>query len=355
MESRCFTQTRHLVAIARRPVGSSRTLTRSVRALGRFLPTWSARIGQLAVPAVDEHGEPYGGGPAEVVHRVERGPDRAAGEEHVVDEHHDLAVDAAGRHLGLVRARGSGCLRRSSRYIVTSSLPTATATPSTAGDPLGDPAGEGHPAGGDAEQDEVVGALVALEDLVGDAGQCPGDVTGVEDDARVGHVAAARTSFSASRDGSLKDVDRRRLYLFADRARPPVRSAFQAQRSRMATTPWPPAAQIEISARPEPRSASSLAATGMIRPPVAANGCAAASEEPLTLSFSRSIEPSGRVEAETLLAEHRVLPGRERRQHLRREGLVDLVEVEVLEGQAVAGQHPRDGVRRGHQQALVRR
>ena len=30
-----------------------------------------------------------------------------------------------------------------------------------------------------------------------------------------------------------------------------------------------------------------------MRPPVAANGWAAASEPPLTLSFSRSIEPSG--------------------------------------------------------------
>ena len=31
----------------------------------------------------------------------------------------------------------------------------------------------------------------------------------------------------------------------------------------------------------------------MIRPPVAANGCAAASDEPMTLSKSWSIEPSG--------------------------------------------------------------
>ena len=31
----------------------------------------------------------------------------------------------------------------------------------------------------------------------------------------------------------------------------------------------------------------------MIRPPVAANGCPAASDEPLTFSFVRSIEPSG--------------------------------------------------------------
>src|SRR6476619_8382286 len=68
----------------------------------------------------------------------------------------------------------------------------------------------------------------------------------------------------------------------------------RGQRSRMATTPWPPAAQVEIRPRPlPPFSASSLASTLTIRPPVAANGWPAASEEPLTFSLARSIEPSG--------------------------------------------------------------
>ena len=57
---------------------------------------------------------------------------------------------------------------------------------------------------------------------MGDAAQGPGDVTGVEDGAAVVGAAGAgtgcgwwqaqafgcQTSFSASRDGSLKDVDR---------------------------------------------------------------------------------------------------------------------------------------------------
>src|SRR5690606_1950107 len=43
--------------------------------------------------------------------------------------------------------------------------------------------------------------------------------------------------------------------------------------SRIATTPWPPAAQIEMRARePGPFSATSLAAVATMRPPVAANG-----------------------------------------------------------------------------------
>src|SRR5205085_3477299 len=66
-----------------------------------------------------------------------------------------------------------------------------------------------------------------------------------------------------------------------------------ASRSRIAATPWPPAAQIEINPRPEPFSASSFASGATVRPPVAPNGWPAASEEPFTFSLSRSIEPSG--------------------------------------------------------------
>ena len=40
----------------------------------------------------------------------------------------------------------------------------------------------------------------------------------------------------------------------------------------MATTPCPPAAQIEIKARPWPFKRKSLAAVAKIRPPVAAKG-----------------------------------------------------------------------------------
>ena len=78
---------------------------------------------QLAVAAVDQHGELDGPRPAEVVERVEGGPDGAAGEQDVVDEHDDLAVDAAGRDVGGSSAR-AGRSRRSSRYIVTSREPT---------------------------------------------------------------------------------------------------------------------------------------------------------------------------------------------------------------------------------------
>ena len=89
-----------------------------------------------------------------------------------------------------------------------------------------------------------------------------------------------------------------------------------------------------------------------MRPPVAANGWPAASEEPLTLSLARSIEPSGSSRPRHCLQNAGVLPGGQRGQHGDGEGLVDLVEVEVLQRQLVAGQQARHGVHRCHQQAV---
>ena len=59
------------------------------------------------------------------------------------------------------------------------------------------------------------------------------------------------------------------------------------------------------------------------------------------------------VEAEALAAELGVLPRRERRQDLGGERLVDLEEVEVLEGEAGALEHPRDRVGGRHEQPVV--
>ena len=76
-----------------------------------------------------------------------------------------------------------GWRRRSSRYIVTSSVPVGTSTPSTRAMRSASRVARWVPRGRDAEQDEVGGALVALQQLVGDPGQRPGDVVGVEDGA----------------------------------------------------------------------------------------------------------------------------------------------------------------------------
>ncbi len=132
-----------------------------------------------------------------------------------------------------------------------------------------------------------------------------------------------------------------------------ARAATADQRSTIATTPWPPAAQTEISARPEPFSASILAAVARMRPPVAANGWPAASDRAVDVQLVAVDRAQRPVEAEVRLAELSVFPGSERGEHLRGERLVDLEEVEVVERQARAGEHLRDGVDRGHQQPLV--
>src|SRR5439155_8087703 len=58
------------------------------------------------------------------------------------------------------------------------------------------------------------------------------------------------------------------------------------------------------------------------------------------------------VQAQAFLGVGRVFPGFEGGQDLGGERFVDLVEVEVLEGQAGAGEHAGDGVHGGHEQTL---
>src|SRR5690606_4124727 len=60
-----------------------------------------------------------------------------------------------------------------------------------------------------------------------------------------------------------------------------------------------------------------------------------------------------RLQAQLVPAELRILPGLERAQHLRREGLVDLVEIEVLQRQVVALEQLRHRPAGRHQQALA--
>src|SRR4051794_39850226 len=103
-------------------------------------------------------------------------------------------------------------------------------------------------------------------------------------------MVVPKDEFAKSRYQSLTGVDS----LTGVGSLPGVPGVSGGQDSRIATTPWPPAAQMEINPRfPGPASCSILASEATIRPPVAANGCPAASEEPLTLSLDRSIAPSG--------------------------------------------------------------
>ena len=71
----------------------SRTCTTSSRVRGEGLARVVGVDGQLAVAAVHEHGQLDARGPAEVDQLVEGGAHGAAGEEHVVHQHHRAAVD----------------------------------------------------------------------------------------------------------------------------------------------------------------------------------------------------------------------------------------------------------------------
>ncbi len=159
--------------------------------------------------AVDEDGELHRAGAADVVQRVEGGADGAAGEEHVVDEDDQPAVDAVTGDLGA----GEGARRVHAQVVAVHGDVERADRDLALGDLLqlvGEPPGEEDAAGRDAEEHHVVGALGAFDDLVGDAGQDPGDVGTLENGPRIGVrargrvlllVHTKRTSFSASRDG----------------------------------------------------------------------------------------------------------------------------------------------------------
>jgi hypothetical protein len=171
---------------------------------------------------VDQDGELDRPGPPDVVQRRERRPHGAPGEQHVVDQDHEAAVDALRWDVGGLEGAG----RAQAEVVAVHRRvqgPDGDPPSLHRGDALGEAAGQSHTAGGDAEQDEVVGGLGSLEDLVPDPGQCPGDVVGVEhvaSDGRGGRSVGggcrpgllgarhASTSFPASPDGSLKDVCR---------------------------------------------------------------------------------------------------------------------------------------------------
>ena len=110
----------------------------------------------------------------------------------------------------------------------------------------------------------------------------------------------------------------------------------------------------------QPASAAAFAAAASrasprIRVPVAANGWPTATLPPLTLSLLRSIEPIARSRPSRSRQNLLRLPRFQRRERLRGERFVDLVEVEVLEREVRFGEHRRHGVRGRHQQALPSR
>ena len=73
-------------------ISSTRTSTRSPRAVGRFFPHVVGPDRQLAVAAIRQHGELHTARAAVVEQGVDRGAHGAAGVEHVVDQHDGRAA-----------------------------------------------------------------------------------------------------------------------------------------------------------------------------------------------------------------------------------------------------------------------
>ena len=144
------------------------------------------------------------GRPAEVDDRVERGADGPAREQDVVDEDHRLGLDGerdvrSADHRGPAHAQVVAVERdveRADRQRGAVDL----------GDLRGQAVREADAAGAQADERQILGAAVLLEDLVGDAGEGPVE-RGLVEDLRLLPVpwcgAAHLLSLRASR-GSLK-------------------------------------------------------------------------------------------------------------------------------------------------------
>ena len=136
--------------------------------------------------AVDEHCELDARGPAVVEERLDRGADRAAGVEDVVDEHDRAAVE---REVELRRAderlRGERRLAAADGDVVAVEGDVDGAERGLDSGALGDQAREPprkrDAAGLDPDEREVVELRVALDDLVGDSRKGSPQPIGVEE------------------------------------------------------------------------------------------------------------------------------------------------------------------------------
>ena len=161
---------------------------------------------QLAVATVDEDGELHPRGAPVLEQGVDRGADRAAGEEDVVDEHDRLALErevelgAADDRLRVERRPAAA-----DEHVVAVERDVDGADVDLHARALGDerpqPVGKRHAAGVDADERQRVEVGVALDQLVRDSGERPLDRRGVEQG--LGRIAAGvlrrhRCSFPAS-------------------------------------------------------------------------------------------------------------------------------------------------------------
>ena len=144
---------------------------------------------QLPVAAVGEHGELHAVGPAVPEQRLDRGADRAAGVENIIDEDdgHPLKREVERRRtderLGML-----GRLAAADVDVVSMEgdveLPEGDLGAADLCDPPAKPLGERDAARVNADERDPGQVWIALDDLVGDARQRALDRVGVEENLR---------------------------------------------------------------------------------------------------------------------------------------------------------------------------
>jgi hypothetical protein len=141
------------------------------------------------VPPVHEDGERHRGRPAKVHQGVHRCADRPAGEQDVVDQHDRLAGDVE-TDPGLVHLGGLGPHADVIPVEGDVEDPHGDLRPFDPGDLGGKAASQVVATGGDPHQSQPVGSLVPFQDLMGDPGDRPPDLTRVQQ-ANGGHHEGA--------------------------------------------------------------------------------------------------------------------------------------------------------------------
>src|SRR5262245_20892732 len=199
---------------------------------GQVLADEVGTDGELSMTAVDQDRQLDHRGPAEIDDSVQGGPDGTAREKHVIDEDDGLALDAE-RNVGPSDDGGAAQIEV---VPVERDVEGADrqACPVDGGDLPGQPPGDGDPSRPETDEGQVAGAGVALEDLVGDAGESPvegGFVENLRLLAQAWRRAGHDLSLRASR-GSLKGKGKRidchstcrrfRLSTAPDAPEPPV-------------------------------------------------------------------------------------------------------------------------------------
>ena len=134
--------------------------------------------------SVDEHGELHGVRPPVVGEGVEGGAHRPSGEQHVVDEHDGGSIDADGQLVAACRGdRSHADVVAVERHVDLPDRHGVLEPFDLGGESVGNPRAPTL----QADEHDTIEPMVALGDLVGDAGDRPAHVVGAEHLLTRGH------------------------------------------------------------------------------------------------------------------------------------------------------------------------